>query len=72
METVPAAARCRAAYVRLKTNLDSLGTGQGNSNDSIAETALLVVELKSSSRATHLGVDAWRQKVRYVAFLSRV
>jgi len=64
MESVPAAARCRAASEKLKANLDFLGTGQGNSADLLAESAMLVVELKSSSRATHLGVDAWRQNVR--------
>lgn len=64
METAAAAARYRAASEGLAANLDALAMGKGDAANLLAEAALLVVELKSSSRATHLGVDVWRQQVR--------
>ena len=61
--TSAAAARFRSASDVLKKNMEALKF-DGFDPTLLGETALLILELKSSSRATHLAVERCRQIVQ--------
>ena len=67
MEATEAATRFRNAVASLRENMEALVQAQGDErrlSDLLAEFPLLLLDLKASSRATHLGVDHYRQLVR--------
>lgn len=60
-------ARFRAAVAALQENMEALVHARGDDarvNALLGDSALLLLELKASSRATHLGVDRYRQLVQ--------
>jgi len=63
-DCVAATARFRSAAAQLQATLQGLATGAGASDPTVlGASAVLVMELKASSRATHVAADRCRQEV---------